>query len=73
MMAEQGKSKKALEGVDLSLVRGADAGDQEIGYTHRLLLQTLFPYRKQEVDKVVRQSGPLRVTALSANGLPYGK
>lgn len=73
MMAEQGKSKKALEGVDLSLVRGADAGDQEVGYTHRLLLQTLFPYRKQEVDKVVRQSGPLRVTALSANGLPYGK
>lgn len=72
-MAEQGKSKKALEGVDLSLVRGADAGDQEVGYTHRLLLQTLFPYRKQEVDKVVRQSGPLRVTALSANGLPYGK
>lgn len=72
-MAEQDKNKNALEGVDLSLVRGEDAGDQEVGYTHRLLLQTLFPYRKLEADKVVRQSGPLRVTALSANGLPYGK
>ncbi|MGP5132049.1 replication protein RepA [Brachybacterium tyrofermentans] len=47
--------------------------DQEVGYTTRLLLQTLFPYQKQESDKVVRQSGPLKVTAISANGLPYGK
>lgn len=73
MMAEQNKGKNALTGVDLSLVQGEDVADQEVGYTTRLLLQTLFPYRKQEVDKVVRQSGPLRVTAMSANGLPYGK
>lgn len=63
----------ALEGVDLALVRGEDVLEQEVGYTTRLVLQTLFPYRRQEVDKVVRQSGPLRVTAMSANGLPYGK
>lgn len=72
-MAKQDKSKKALESAGLSLVRGEDAGDQEVGYSTRLLMQTLFPYRKQEGDKVVRQQGPLRVTAMSANGLPYGK
>lgn len=63
----------ALGGVNLAVVRGGGVVDQEVGYTTRLLLHTLFPYRRQEVDKVVRQSGPLRITAMSANGLPYGK
>ncbi|GAB4097658.1 replication protein RepA [Brachybacterium horti] len=61
------------DGSAFELVRSGELVDQEVGYTTRLLLQTLFPYRRQEVDKVVRQSGPLRVTAMSANGLPYGK
>ena len=62
---------KSLERSRLTIAR--DPEEQEIGYTPRLLLQALFPYRKQEVDKVVRQAGPLKVTASSANGLPYGK
>lgn len=63
----------ALQGVDLTLVRDRDVTEQDVGYTTRLFLQTLFPYRQQEVDKIVRQSGPHQVTAFSANGLPYGK
>lgn len=62
---------KSLERSRLTIAR--DPEEQEVGYTTRLLLQALFPYRKQEVDKVVRQAGPLKVTASSANGLPYGK
>lgn len=71
-------SSGVLRGVELSMVNGdeiegPEAAEQEVGYTTRLLMQTLFPYRKPDVDKVIRQQGPLRVTALSANGLPYGK
>lgn len=62
---------KSLERSRLTIAR--DPEEQEVGYTTRTLLQALFPYRKQEVDKVVRQAGPLKVTASSANGLPYGK
>lgn len=50
-----------------------EVSEREVGYTTRVLLQTLFPYRRQESDKVVRQAGPLQITAYSPNGLPYGK
>ena len=73
MTGQANSTSEARGDVDLTVVRGERELDQEVGYTTRLLLQTLFPYRRQEVDRVVRQSGPLRVTAMSANGLPYGK
>jgi hypothetical protein len=47
--------------------------DQQIGYTTRLLVQALFPYRRPTVDKIVSQSGSTRVTIYSPDGLPFGK
>lgn len=46
---------------------------QQVGYTTRLLVQALFPYRNPTVDKIVSQSGRTRVTIYSPDGLPYGK
>lgn len=47
--------------------------EQEVGYTSKLLVQSLFPYRKQDSKEVVSQNGPLTITMYSAAGLPYGK
>ncbi len=55
------------------LVVARDPDEQDVGYSTRLLAQTLFPYRKPNEDKVVRQNGPLQIAAHGANGLPYGK
>lgn len=47
--------------------------DLEHGYTTRVLLQMLFPYQKPESNTITRQAGPLRLTAVGAHGLPYGR
>lgn len=46
---------------------------QDVGYTSRIFVQALFPYRK--TDDLIRQvqNGPNRITVTSPDGLPYGK
>ena len=46
---------------------------QDIGYTSKLFVQALFPYRKTDEDtrRVETSDGSIFVS--SANGLPYGK
>ena len=39
--------------------------EQEVGYTSKLLVQSLFPYRKQDSKEVVSQNGPLTITMYS--------
>lgn len=46
---------------------------QMVGYTTRLLVQALFPYRKPTSDKIVSRDGNTRITIISSDGLPYGK
>lgn len=50
-----------------------EAERQDVGYTSRIFVQALFPYRK--TDDLVRQvqNGPDRITVTSPDGLPYGK
>ncbi|MBZ8178188.1 RepW [Corynebacterium sp. 3HC-13] len=47
--------------------------EDELGYTTRVLIQALFPYRRSDHDKVVRQMGTTQITIHSLKGLPYGK
>lgn len=46
---------------------------QQVGYTTRLLVQALFPYRKPTIDKIISTTGQTRVTIYAPDGLPYGK
>lgn len=46
---------------------------QEIGYTSKLFVQALFPYRKQDSKEREIQTAEGTVTVYSSNGLPYGK
>lgn len=46
---------------------------QEIGYTSKLFVQALFPYRKQESKEREIQTAEGTVSVYSPNGLPYGK
>lgn len=46
---------------------------QEIGYTSKLFVQALFPYRKQESKEREIQTAEGTITVYSSNGLPYGK
>ncbi|WP_018119467.1 replication protein RepA [Corynebacterium mastitidis] len=55
---------------------GALTSEVEVGYTTRVLVQTLFPYKKptdgQSKELVVHQ-GNTRITVYSPDGIPYGK
>jgi hypothetical protein len=55
------------------VVDDRDAGRQMVGYTTKLLVQALFPYRKPTADKIVSFDGATRITISSSDGLPYGK
>lgn len=46
---------------------------QEIGYTSKLFVQALFPYRKQESKEREIKTAEGTVNVYSPNGLPYGK
>ena len=48
-------------------------GDQNIGYTNRIFVQALFPYRKTEDYRRAITQGSKEVIISSPNGLPYGK
>lgn len=45
----------------------------EVGYTTRVLVQALFPYRKPEAKEIVARAGNTEITIYSPKGLPYGK
>lgn len=51
--------------------------NDDIGYTNRIFVQALFPYRKPKdgTDTYIRRmtQGPTTVTLMSPHGLPYGK
>lgn len=47
--------------------------DLDVGYTTRIMVQALFPYRKPERDRIDVTVGRRRVTIMATNGLPYGK
>lgn len=46
---------------------------QDIGYTSKLFVQALFPYRKTDDDKRVIETPSGRIVVYSDEGLPYGK
>ena len=46
---------------------------QKIGFTYRIWLQSLFPYRSSKEKELVIEDGPLRISIYSSNGLPHGK
>lgn len=46
---------------------------QLVGYTSKLLVQALFPYRKPKTAKIVSTEGRTQITIYSPSGLPYGK
>lgn len=46
---------------------------RDVGYTSRVFVQALFPYRRQEREKITAQTGPLTIHILAPDGLPYGK
>ncbi|WP_244874432.1 replication protein RepA, partial [Corynebacterium mastitidis] len=52
---------------------GALTSEVEVGYTTRVLVQALFPYRKPQDDKIVARAGNTQITIYSPDGLPYGK
>ena len=46
---------------------------EEIGYTHTIFVQSLFPYNPTDEYRRVLGQGSMQVTLMSPNGLPYGK
>lgn len=44
-----------------------------VGYTTKMFVQSLFPYRKSEDDKRVLTQGSDSITISSTAGLPYGR
>ena len=47
--------------------------DVEVGYSSRVLVQALFPYKRQDTEKIVLSRGPMTYTISSTAGLPYGR
>ena len=46
---------------------------QDIGYTSKLFVQALFPYRKTDEEKRVIETAQGRIVVYADGGLPYGK
>lgn len=46
---------------------------QDVGYTSKLFVQALFPYRKTDDDKRVIETPSGKIVVYSDEGLPYGK
>ncbi|MCG7442176.1 replication protein RepA [Corynebacterium sp. ACRPQ] len=46
---------------------------QDVGYTSKLFVQALFPYRKTDNKERVLQNGDGKIVIYSGEGLPYGK
>ena len=46
---------------------------QDVGYTSKLFVQALFPYRKTDDDKRVIETPSGKIVVYSDDGLPYGK
>ena len=46
---------------------------QDVGYTSKLFVQALFPYRKAENNERVIKTAQGTISVYSPNGLPYGK
>lgn len=46
---------------------------QDIGYTSKLFVQALFPYRKTDEEKRVIETAQGRIIVYADGGLPYGK
>lgn len=46
---------------------------QDVGYTSKLFVQALFPYRKTDSKERVLQNGDGKIVIYSGEGLPYGK
>lgn len=57
--------------MNLPSLPGDDA--QNVGYTHRIFVQALFPYRKTDDYRRAITQGANEVIITSPNGLPYGK
>uniref|UniRef100_UPI00035EE43A replication protein RepA n=1 Tax=Corynebacterium mastitidis TaxID=161890 RepID=UPI00035EE43A len=49
------------------------ASDAEVGYTTRVFVQALFPYKSSTELVHQIQQGPVKVTVVASDGLPYGK
>ena len=50
-----------------------DDCDADVGFTTRILIQGLYPYKRQDSITRSMQAGPWRMTVTSPNGLPFGK
>lgn len=46
---------------------------QDVGYTSKLFVQALFPYRQVEGNTYSIESGNSSISIVSFNGVPYGK
>lgn len=67
----EASSGKTAPDVVLETVEQAE--QQDVGYTSRVFVQALFPYRSS--SDVVRQvqQGSTKITVIATDGLPYGK
>ena len=65
-------AKKAT--ADKELAKAQEALDaQDVGYTSKLFVQALFPYRQVEGNTYSIESGNSSISIVSFNGVPYGK
>lgn len=61
-LAQQRQLEKAREALDT----------QDVGYTSKLFVQSIFPYKRTDSRERIVHAGDDTVSIMSANGLPYG-
>lgn len=67
-------NKRALDLITAAVeIEKQDALDADkIGYMPRIFMQTTLPYRDPKVQVYTRVNGNVKLSLLSANGVPYG-
>ena len=71
-LAQLKAAQKAAENQELEQSKEI-INAQDIGYTSKLFVQALFPYRKTDEEKRVIETAQGRIVVYADGGLPYGK
>src|SRR5690625_839808 len=71
-LAQLKAAQKAAENQELEQSKEI-INAQDIGYTSKLFVQALFPYRKTDEEKRVIETAHGRIIVYADGGLPYGK
>src|SRR5699024_11674134 len=71
-LAQRKAAQKAAENQELEQSKEI-INAQDIGYTSKLFVQALFPYRKTDEEKRVIETAHGRIIVYADGGLPYGK